>query len=124
MQLYSLVVTTSPEIKERLAPCHFNQPMVTQAPVVITFCADIRRFSLWCRQRGAEPQYDNFVWFVNSMIDTILASQNIVLQAENGRFGYLLPRHDDLQRRQEIAEVLGLPEGVIPVTTLTVRCCR
>lgn len=37
MQLYSLVVTTLPEIKERLAPCHFNQPMVTQAPVVITF---------------------------------------------------------------------------------------
>lgn len=118
MQLYSLVVTTSPEIKERLAPCHFNQPMVTQAPVVITFCADIRRFSLWCRQRGAEPQYDNFVWFVNSVIDTILASQNIVLQAENEGLGicYL---GTTTYNAQEIAEVLGLPEGVIPVTTLT-----
>ena len=113
MQLYSLVVTTSPEIKERLAPCHFNQPMVTQAPVVITFCADIRRFSLWCRQRGAEPQYDNFVWFVNSMIDTILASQNIVLQAENEGLGicYL---GTTTYNAQEIAEVLSLPEGVIP----------
>ena len=118
MQLYSLVVTTSPDIKERLAPCHFNQPMVTQAPVVITFCADIRRFSLWCRQRGAEPQYDNFVWFVNSMIDTILTSQNIVLQAENEGLGicYL---GTTTYNAQEIAEVLGLPEGVIPVTTLT-----
>ena len=118
MQLYSLVATTSPEIKERLAPCHFNQPMVTQAPVVITFCADIRRFSLWCRQRGAEPQYDNFVWFVNSVIDTILASQNIVLQAENEGLGicYL---GTTTYNAQEIAEVLGLPEGVIPVTTLT-----
>ena len=33
MQLYSVVVTRSQEMKERLAPAHFNQPMVTQ-----TFC--------------------------------------------------------------------------------------
>ena len=33
MQLYSVVVTRSQEMKERLAPAHFNQPMVTQAPV-------------------------------------------------------------------------------------------
>ena len=32
MQLYSLVVTRDAELKRQLAPCHFNQPMVTQAP--------------------------------------------------------------------------------------------
>lgn len=31
MQLYSVVVTRSEEMKKRLAPAHFNQPMVTQA---------------------------------------------------------------------------------------------
>ena len=51
MQLYSLIVTTSPDIRAELAPCHFNQPMVAQAPALITFCADIHRFSQWCRQR-------------------------------------------------------------------------
>ena len=30
MQLYSLIVTQSRELREALAPCHFNQPMVTQ----------------------------------------------------------------------------------------------
>ena len=33
LQLYSVVVTRSDEMKQKLAPCHFNQPMVTQAPV-------------------------------------------------------------------------------------------
>ena len=29
LQLYSVVVTRSEEMKQRLAPAHFNQPMVT-----------------------------------------------------------------------------------------------
>lgn len=40
LQLYSVVVTRSAEMKEKLAPAHFCQPMVTQAPVVLTICAD------------------------------------------------------------------------------------
>ena len=39
LQLYSVVVTRSEEGKKALAPAHFNQPMVTQAPVVLTICA-------------------------------------------------------------------------------------
>lgn len=119
MQLYSIVVTTDPQIREQLSPCHFGQPMVTRAPVVLTFCADVRRFSLWCRRRGADPQYDNFVWFVNGVIDTILASQNVCLEAESEGLGicYLGTTTYNADR---IAEILGLPEGVIPVTTVTI----
>ena len=118
MQLYSLIVTTSPDIRAELAPCHFNQPMVAQAPALITFCADIHRFSQWCRQRQAEPQYDNFLWFVNGVIDSILASQNIVLAAEHEGLGicYL---GTTTYNAPEIAKVLQLPQGVIPVTTIT-----
>ena len=47
MQLYSVVVTRSDEMKAKLAPAHFNQPMVTQAPVVLTICADFNRASTW-----------------------------------------------------------------------------
>ena len=60
MQLYSIIVTTSRELLEQLAPLHFNQPAATTAPVLLTFCADIHRFSRWCELRGAEPGYDNF----------------------------------------------------------------
>ena len=66
LQLYSVVVTRSKEMKERLAPAHFNQPMVTGAPVVLTICADFNRTSTWARCRNAEPGYDNFLSFINA----------------------------------------------------------
>ena len=34
MQLYSIIATRDKQLKEKLAPCHFNQKMVTEAPVV------------------------------------------------------------------------------------------
>lgn len=119
MQLYSMVVTTDEALREALLPCHFGQRMVVEAQVVITFCADVNRFSLWCRQRGAEPVYDNFVWFVNALTDTVLASQNVALQAEAHGLGicYL---GTTVYTADKIAEVLHLPQGVIPVTTLVV----
>ena len=39
LQLYSVVVTRDEEMKAKLAPAHFNQPMVTGAPVVLTTSA-------------------------------------------------------------------------------------
>ena len=42
LQLYSVVITRDERQKRRLAPAHFNQPMATQAPVVLTICADFR----------------------------------------------------------------------------------
>ena len=49
LQLYSVVVTRDEEMKRRLSPAHFNQPMVMEAPVVLTICADFRRTTLWCQ---------------------------------------------------------------------------
>lgn len=83
MQLYSVVVTRDPEMKAQLAPAHFNQPMVTSAPVVLTFCADFNRFSKWCRQRKAEPGYDNLLSFMNAMTDALLVTQNFCTIAED-----------------------------------------
>ncbi len=119
MQLYSIVVTRREEMKQALAPLHFNQPAALTAPVLLTFCADVERFSKWCRLRGAEPCYDNFCWFVNAAIDTLLASQNAALEAEAHGLGicYL---GTTLYNAGEIADVLKLPTGVIPITTLSV----
>lgn len=117
MQVYSLIVTTDEQIRQQLAPCHFNQPMVKQAPVIITFCADIRRFSLWCEQRGAKPEYDNFVWFINASIDVILAAQNVILEAENHGLGICV-LGTTTYTADKIIDILDIPHGVIPVTAL------
>lgn len=117
MQLYSMIATTSPELREQLSPCHFNQLSVLQAPVHITFCADINRFDKWCRQRGAEPGYDNFVWFVSATVDAVLASQNVTLEAEAHGLGicYL---GTVIYTADKIAEILELPDGVVPVAAI------
>lgn len=118
MQVYSIVVTTSKELKSTLAPAHFNQPMVTQAPVLLTFCADFNRFNKWCRQRNAEPGYDNFLSFITAAIDALLVAQNVCLAAESKGLGicYL---GTTTYNAQKIIEILKLPMGVVPVTTIT-----
>lgn len=119
MQLYSVVVTREKVMKEKLAPFHFNQPMVTQAPVVLTFCADFNRFSLWCKQREAAPGYDNFLSFMNAATDALLVTQNFCTLAEENGLGicYL---GTTIYNPEPIIELLKLPRLVIPVATITV----
>ncbi|MCD4709352.1 MAG: nitroreductase family protein [Bacteroidales bacterium] len=119
MQLYSIIVTTDKEIKEELLPCHFNQPMVTQAPVVLTFCADFNRFNRWCKLRKAEPGYDNFLSFFTAAIDALLVAQNVCVAAEDAGLGicYL---GTTTYMAGKIIDILDLPRGVVPVTTVTV----
>lgn len=119
MQAYSIVVTTDNEIKKQLAPTHFNQPMVMQAPAVLTFCADFNRFTKWCEQRNADPGYDNFQSFMATTIDVLLAAQTFAIAAESEGLGicYL---GTTTYNAAEIIDVLNLPKLVVPVTTITV----
>jgi len=64
LQLYSVIITRNADMKAQLAPAHFSQPMVEGAPVVLTFCADFRRTTLWAINRKATPGYDNFLSFL------------------------------------------------------------
>ena len=118
MQLYSVVVTRSAEIKAKLAPAHFNQPMVTQAPVVLTVCADFNRASEWCRQRKAEPGYDNFLSFINAATDALLYTQTFCNLAEDEGLG-LCFLGTTVYMPQAIIDVLRLPRLVMPVATIT-----
>ncbi len=119
MQLYSIIVTTDDEMKDKLSPCHFNQPMVKEAPVTLTFCADFNRFNLWCEQRKAEPGYDNFLSFFTAAIDALLVAQNVCVAAEDAGLGicYL---GTTTYMAGKIIDVLDLPRGVVPVTTVTI----
>ncbi len=119
MQLYSLVVTCDEALRRRLAPCHFNQPMVTEAPCLVTVCADVHRFSMWCEQRDAEPAFDNFEWFLNAATDALLAAQTLAVAAETQGLGICF-LGTTLYTARDIARILDLPKGVIPLTTVVV----
>lgn len=118
MQVYSIIITRDIAKKKELAPCHFNQDMVTCAPVVLTFCADFNRFTRWCRQRRAEPGYDNFLSFITAAIDSLLVAQTVCIAAEEKGLGicYL---GTTTYMAHKIIEILKLPKGVVPVTTIT-----
>ncbi|HLP06080.1 MAG TPA: nitroreductase family protein [Paludibacter sp.] len=117
MQAYSIIVTTRNEIKQQLAPCHFNQGMVTQAPVILTFCADFNRFSQWCELRGANPGYGNFQSFTAAAIDALIAAQTCCIAAESEGLGicYL---GTTTYNAGEIIDILNIPKLVVPVTTV------
>ncbi len=119
LQLYSVVVTRSDEMKRKLAPAHFNQPMVTEAPVVLTVCADFHRTSVWARQRKAEPGYNNFLSFVNAAIDALLYTQTLCNLMDEAGLGYCY-LGTTVYMPQQIIETLRLPEQVVPLATLTV----
>lgn len=119
LQLYSVVVTRSAAMKEMLAPAHFFQPMVTQAPVVMTICADFRRTTDWCLQRKASPGYDNALSFVNAATDALLFTQTFCCLAEEEGLGICF-LGTTVYQPQTIINVLDLPELVFPVATLTV----
>ena len=118
LQLYSVVVTRSEELKAKLAPAHFNQPMVTGAPVVLTFCADYRRTTLWAEQRRATPGYDNPLSFVNAMTDALLFCQTFCNLAEEEGLGCCF-LGTTVYQPQSIIDTLQLPELVFPVATIT-----
>ncbi len=119
MQAYSIIVTQDEAMKNKLLPLHFNQKAVKQAPLILTFCADLNRFSKWCKSRNAKPDYNNFLWFYTASIDVTIAAQNCALAAEAQGLGicYMGTTNYTAER---IIEVLELPKGVVPVTTLTV----
>lgn len=119
LQLYSVVITRSNEMKQRLAPAHFNQPMVTQAPVVLTICADFNRTSQWARCRKAEPGYDNFLSYQNAAIDALLYTQTLCNLMDEEGLGYCY-LGTTVYQPQSIIDTLQLPRLVMPVATLTV----
>ena len=119
LQLYSVVVTRSDEMKRRLAPAHFNQPMVTEAPVVLTICADFHRTTRWCEERQATPGYDNFLSFQNAAIDALLYTQTLCNLMDEEGLGYCY-LGTTVYMPQTIIDVLQLPRLVMPVATLTV----
>lgn len=119
MQLYSAVVTTDQRIRAELAKNHFNQSAATDAPVLITFCADFNRFIKWCKIGNATPGFGNFQSFIAALFDATIFAQQFCTIAEMQGLGccYL---GTTTYNAPQIAKSLLLPKYVVPVLTLSV----
>ncbi len=116
-QSYCVIVTQEAAMKERLAPYHFNQPMVTQAPVLLTFCVDYNRLEIWSAARHADCGHLNLMGFYNATLDTMLFAQNVAVAAEDHGLGYCF-LGTVLYNLEGIISTLALPRGVMPVLTM------
>jgi len=118
LQLYSVIVTRSSEMKEKISPAHFNQPMVKSAPVVLTICADFHRTTRWAEERNANPGYDNLLSFINAATDALLYTQNVCNIAEEKGLGYCY-LGTTVYQPMALIEAFNLPQLVFPVATIT-----
>ncbi|MCM1051725.1 MAG: nitroreductase family protein [Paenibacillus sp.] len=118
MQLYSVILTTSPDEIKAIAPAHFSQPAITGAKAVLTFCLDLNRYHKWCVDGGAEPGLNNLQGYTWAVMDTAIFAQQFVTLAELNGLGtcYL---GTTTYNAPMIAEQLRLPHGVVPLLTVT-----
>lgn len=117
MQLYSVIVSRDAATKQALAPCHFHQPQMA-APVVLTFCADLHRYSQWCLQRKASPGFDNIQSLAYASVDAVIAAQTFCVAAEEAGLGICYLGTTTYTAGQ-IVDVLRLPPLVFPIATVT-----
>lgn len=114
MQLYSVIVTRNAENREKLAALHLNQPAATGAPVLLTICADIRRFAQWCAARDARSGLDNPGGWLSAITDASIFGQQIVTAAESIGLGCCF-LGSAAYNIEGFCDALGLPDGVLPL---------
>lgn len=118
MQLFSIIVTEDKNMMRKIAPAHFNQPIATNAPLMLTFCADTHRFDKYCEYRQAETTaYNNLQAYQWAVTDALIAAQNACVAAESlglglcwlGTITYNCP---------DFIKHFNLPKNVFPVACI------
>ena len=115
----SIVLTRDGERKRRLYELHFEQEMVLQAPLVVTFCADWFRTREWLRRRGARDNFNNLIGYHVAAFDAMIVAQNACLGFQAHGLG-ICYMGTTLHSMTEIAAFLELPDTCVPVTTIVV----
>jgi len=115
----SIVLTRDAERRRRMYELHFEQPMVLQAPLVVTFCADWFRTREWLRRRGARDNFNNLIGYHVAAFDAMIVAQNVCLGFEAHGLG-ICYMGTTLHSMGAIADYLELPDTCVPVTTIVV----
>jgi len=119
LNMVSVVKTADAERKAHLCELHGGQPMVLQAPLLLTFCADTFRTREWLALRGARPGFADFVSWHTAAFDAMIFAQTVALAFESRGLG-ICYMGTTLFSMRAIADFLELPPQCLPATTLVV----
>jgi FMN reductase (NADPH) len=118
LQVVSVVAVTEAAKRKRLSEVS-GQEHVAQAPVVLVWCADLRRLDRACELRGCKQVTDYVENFLTCVLDAGIAAQNAAVAAESLGLGvcYLGSIRNNTQT---VIELLALPRLVFPVVGMAV----
>lgn len=117
MALYTILDITDPEKKAALAKSCDDQPFIAQAPMVLIFCADYRRwYDVFCRYVEDVRKPDMGDLFLAGA-DALIAAQNAVVAAQSLGLGscYI---GDITENYEYHKRLLKLPKYVVPAAML------
>lgn len=119
VQAYSVIVVTDEAKKREIGILSKNQPQINSAPVLLLFCADMKRLEHACRKKKVEIEQQTTENFIVSIIDTALFAQNFVIAAESSGYGICFiggVRNNP----EEISKLVDLPDKTFPLFGMTI----
>lgn len=119
LNMVSVIRTREAARRQRLYELHFEQPMVLEAPLVLTFCADTLRTRRWLAARGARLGFADLISWHVAAFDAVIVAQSAALALESHGLG-ICYMGTTLHSMGAIAEFLGCPETCLPVTSMVV----
>lgn len=112
-QLYTILDITDPAIKTALVDTCDHQPFISQAKLVLIFCADCLKWYQAYQDVGCAPRAPGVGDLLLAVDDALIAAQNAVVAAESLGIGscYIGDIMENYQRQKEL---LDLPRYVFP----------
>ncbi len=118
-QMYTLIRITDRDLRDRLATLAGDQEHIRQCAEFFIVCLDIYRLRRLVEHRGGVFEMGNRLAIVFGTLDAGLAAENLAIAAE--MLGYGTCFIGGVQNAvDEIARLLHLPAGVLPVCGLCV----
>lgn len=116
-QLYTILDITDQTLKDALAESCDHQPFIAQAPMVLVFCADCRKWYDAYIEAGLTPRVPGAGDLLLAVTDAAIAAQNAVTAAESLGIGscYI---GDILEQCEFHRRLLALPDYVVPCAML------
>ena len=116
-QLYTIINVTNAQLKTQLAESCDNQPFIADAPLVLVFCADCRKWYNAFLEYGCDPRKPGVGDLMLAVSDANIAAQNAVVAAESLGIGscYIGDIMENVEKQREL---LSLPPYVFPAAML------
>ncbi|MCE4611673.1 MAG: nitroreductase family protein [Desulfurococcales archaeon] len=118
LQPVHVTVVTDRGLKERLAEVLWGQRQIAEAPVFLVFSVDYAKILRALERQGAKTRRPGLADYIQGVISASIALSWAALVAEG--LGYAINFIAVYGRPCETAEVLKLPELVVPVAGLNI----